>query len=119
LSQLCRTGALDFNVSKIGSYWGPHVEVDLVALDEEHHQAILGECKYHVRPVDVDVLKALEAKASDIPELKAYQHQFLLFSKSGFTDRLLEMAENRSQVVLVDRMEIIRSESLKSVHAPF
>ncbi|MGD8401263.1 MAG: ATP-binding protein [Bacillota bacterium] len=109
LLQLSQTGAIDFTVSKIGSYWGPHVEFDLVALDEERRQAILGECKYRLQPVDVDVLCALEEKAANIPELQTYSQRYLLFSKSGYTERLLKIAAGRDQVVLVNRTEIMRS----------
>jgi hypothetical protein len=53
------------------------------ALDEEHKQAILGECKYHVQPVDADVLFTLEQKAKSVAELKAYQKLYLLFSSAS------------------------------------
>jgi uncharacterized protein len=108
LSGFCKTGILDFTASKIGSYWDAHTEIDVAALDEEHKSAILGECKYHIQPVDADVLFALEQKAAGIIELKDYKKRFFVFSKSGFTKRLLDTARDREDVFLVNKTELMK-----------
>lgn len=107
LLDFCKTGALHFTASKIGSYWDAHTEIDVAALDEEHKQAVLGECKYHIQPIDAEVLFSLEQKAKDIKELHTYKKLFFIFSKSGFTKRLLDIAESRSDVFLADKTKLL------------
>lgn len=107
LLDFCKTGALHFTASKIGSYWDAHTEIDVAALDEEHKQAVFGECKYHIQPIDAEVLFSLEQKAKDIKELHAYKKLFFIFSKSGFTRRLLDIAESRSDVFLVNKTKLL------------
>ncbi|MDD2401590.1 MAG: ATP-binding protein [Clostridia bacterium] len=107
LLHFCKSKALDFSVSKIGSYWNRHVEIDVVALDEENEQVILGECKYHVQPVDAETFFSLKKKAVGISELGRYKKIYMVFSKSGFTNRLLDIAKQSKDVILVNQAEII------------
>lgn len=107
LSMLCSEGKINFIPSKIGSYWGPNIEIDIVALDEERKKVLLGECKYHTQPVDADVFFELKGKAEKIVELSEYKKTFILFSKSGFSDRLKELAEQNSNVILVNKDSIV------------
>ncbi|RCX16111.1 hypothetical protein DFR58_11293 [Anaerobacterium chartisolvens] len=107
LALLCSEGKINFIPSKIGSYWGPNIEIDVVALDEERKKVLLGECKYHNQPVDADVFFELKGKAEKIIELAEYEKTFILFSKSGFSDRLKELAEQNSNVILVNNDSIV------------
>lgn len=106
-SVLCKNGKIDFTPSKIGSYWGANIEVDVVSLDEEHKRAFLGECKYYTQPVDVDVLFDLKRKAEKIVELSGYEKLVGVFSKSGFTKRLLALAEESEHIILVNKDLVI------------
>ena len=57
-------------------------------------------------PVGANVLRVLEEKAARIPwERDRRTDAFALFSASGFTDELREIAEMRGDVVLVDDSE--------------
>ena len=107
LALLCSEGKINFIPSKIGSYWGPNIEIDVVALDEERKKVLLGECKYHNQSVDADVFFELKGKAEKIVELSEYEKIFILFSKSGFSDRLRELAEQNSNVILVNKNSIV------------
>lgn len=109
LLRLCRTGRLDFSPApaRVGSYWNANTEIDVAALDTERKHAILGECKYHAQPVDTSVLSALVRKSENIPELDGYARTFLLFSKSGFTERLRQTAARRKEVVLIDGLDVL------------
>jgi hypothetical protein len=60
----------------------------------------VGECKYSNKKVGVDILKELERKSEKI-ELNLPIKNYLLFSKSGFTEDLLEIEKDREDVVLV------------------
>ena len=59
-------GAWPFNFMKLGRFWDSKDEIDIVALDPEGKNPILGECKYWSEPVGVSVLRNLEAKASAV-----------------------------------------------------
>lgn len=107
LSMLCREGKINFIPSKIGSYWGSTIEIDVVALDEERKRALLGECKYHAQPVDADILFELKGKAEKITELSEYEKVYSIFSKSGFTNRLRELAEQSTNVILIDKDSVV------------
>ncbi len=103
LSKLCREGWINFIPSKIGSYWSSSIEIDVVAIDEERKRVLLGECKYHTQPVDADVLFELKGKAEKITELSEYEKVYTIFSKSGFTDRLQELAKQNSSIILINK----------------
>ena len=107
-AELCRKGQIDFEPSRIGSYWRNDnegdTEIDVAAVDHQHKRLFLGECKYHAKPVDVAVYSALQEKGQSkelTAAFKGYEIVYGLFSKSGFTDRLVEMAAENSDLILI------------------
>lgn len=107
-AELCRKGRIDFAPSRIGSYWRNDnegdTEIDVAAVDNQHKRLFLGECKYHAKPVDVAVYSALQEKGQSkelAAAFKGYEVVYGLFSKSGFTDRLVEMAAENSDLILI------------------
>lgn len=94
-------GAWPFNFTKIGRYWDSKDELDIVALDPEGKNLILGECKYWAEPVGVSVLRDLEAKTDSVAwERDNRKVWYVLFSASGFTDELIKEAEFRTDLEL-------------------
>lgn len=94
-------GAWPFNFTKIGRYWDSKDEIDIVALDPEGKNLILGECKYWAEPVGVSVLRDLEAKTDSVAwERDNRKVWYVLFSASGFTDELIKEAESRTDLEL-------------------
>lgn len=92
-----------FNFTKLGRYWDARTEIDVVALDPERKNLILGECKYWKEPVGVSVLRELEAKTSSVAwERNNRKVWYVLFSASGFSDELVELAKDRADVLLCD-----------------
>jgi len=75
---------LGFVPLKIGRWWSNKEEIDLVAFDEENIAFI--ECKWRNQPAGVDVLKSLKKKAELLNS--TLKPQYIIFSKSGFTDAL-------------------------------
>jgi type I restriction enzyme M protein len=64
----------------------------------------IGACKYHAKPVDVAVYSALQEKGQSkelTAAFKGYEIVYGLFSKSGFTDRLVEMTAENSNLILI------------------
>lgn len=107
-AELCRKGQIDFAPSRIGSYWRNDnegdTEIDVAAVDNQHKRLFLGECKYHAKPVDVVVYSALQEKGQSkelTAAFKGYEIVYGLFSKSGFTDRLVEMTAENSDLILI------------------
>ena len=92
-----------FNFTKLGRYWDAKTEIDIAALDPEGKNLILGECKYWQEPVDVDVLRDLEARTDAVAwERNNRKVWYVLFSVSGFTDELIALAAAREDVLLCD-----------------
>ncbi len=88
----------NYPLLKAGRWWSKDEEIDVVGVGEEF--ILVGECKYSNKKVGVDILEELERKSEKI-ELNLPIKNYLLFSKSGFTEDLLEIEKNREDVVLV------------------
>ena len=94
-------GAWPFNFTKLGRFWDSKDEIDIVALDPEGKNLILGECKYWSEPVGVSVLRNLESKASAVAwERDRRKVWYVLFSASGFTQELIDEAASRADLEL-------------------
>lgn len=63
---------------------------------------IFGECKWQNRKVTMKVLNDLIEKSNKI---KASNKKYILFSKSGFSEELIEVAKNRDNVILVEGLK--------------
>ena len=98
--------AWPFHFTKLGRYWDSKDEIDIVALDPEGKNLILGECKYWTEPVGLGVLHDLEAKTDSVAwEQKNRKVWYVLFSASGFTDELKALAQTREDLLLCDEQE--------------
>lgn len=93
---------LPFMAGEFGRWWGNNPkkkqqeEIDLMA--ENGSEAIFGECKWKNEQVDLDVLETLKERGA----LFYYQKQtYMIFSKTGFTDRLKEIAQQEENVRLI------------------
>ena len=80
-------------------------EIDVMAVDHQKKQVFAGEYKYHNKPVDATVYYELEEKVKKSAELRTafpgYKVMYGLFSKSGFTQRMLDQAEGRDDILLI------------------
>lgn len=97
-------GQLPGLFTDIGRWWGTdakkrkEVEIDLVAKDGSNY--LFGECKWRNEALDYSVLTALRNKA-DICSRQRDKTWFILFSKSGFADAILEAASKSGDIILV------------------
>ena len=95
-----------FYFSKIGRYWDSKTEIDIVALDPDGKNMILGECKYWKDTVGINILRDLEKKSQSVSWNKATRKTwYVLFSSAGFTPELEALAEKREDVLLVRACE--------------
>lgn len=108
-ANLCKKGAVSFTPSRIGSYWLNDYEgdtqIDVMAADHQNRLVFAGECKYHIKPVDAPVyfdLKHKIAKAGEIQKaFPGYDVIYGIFSKSGFSQRLTDIAAENSRLLLI------------------
>lgn len=106
LWDLADSGELGFVPERVGRWWSGSDEINVVGLSASEGRAVWGECKFWKDPVGANVLRALEEKAARVPwERDRRTDAFALFSASGFTDELWEIAASRGDVVLVDDSE--------------
>jgi uncharacterized protein len=104
--QIGLQGNLPFEPRQIGGWWKANREVDLVLLGET--KMMLVECKWSSRPVGIDILHELEAKAGEVlREAGKQKAAFALCSRSGFTDQLLDLARERKDVHLYDWKDMV------------
>lgn len=96
---------LPFRFSKIGRWWNKQIEVDLVAVDQNGNM-ILGECKWKDSKIGIKELNRLKEKALFVND-KIENRYYYLFSKSGFSDGLIEIAKVDESVKLVGLREIV------------
>ena len=91
------------------SYWSneygeENTQIDVMAVDTQHKILFAGECKYHTQPVDADVYFDLRKKVESSAEIRKvfgdYRVLYGVFSKSGFTSRLLELCENPELILI-------------------
>ena len=93
-------GKLHFN--KMGRWWSNKEEIDIVALNSTGEDIVFAECKYRNQPMDADVFYDLLRKKESVPWKKEDRREtFVLFSISGFTGRLRELARERGDLLLV------------------
>ena len=79
-------------------------KIDIVANDRNDY--IFGECKWRNEKLDISVLRDLKAKA-DIFSKKRNSTYYALFSKSGFTEAVINEAKSDNNIFLVDLNEIM------------
>ena len=114
-ANLCKRGVVDFVPSRIGAYWlndyTGDTEIDVMAVDNQNKRIFAGECKYHRNPVDAPVYYALKEKVLNAGEIRksypSYDVIYGIFSKSGFTQRMLDAARETSNLVLVNEDSVL------------
>ncbi len=111
---LCKNNTIPFTPSRVGSFWqndiGTNTQIDVCAVDTSHKTVFFGECKYHKNPIDADVYFDLVEKVNNSTEIKkaypGYTFIYGIFSKSGFTKRLLDVSVENESLFLIDKLNI-------------
>ncbi len=79
-------GALPERVGRVGTWWNPDHQLDIVGLDEEGRTAVLGEAKWHLQAVTYQELERYLEHVRALGNRVRPDTLHLLFSRSGFTD---------------------------------
>ncbi len=92
-----------FPLERIGRWWDRNEEIDLVALNEEEKKIVFGEAKWSAKPVGVDIYEDLKRKSQLVDWNRENRTEyFCLFSKSGFTKNLLNLAK-KEKIILIHK----------------
>ena len=113
-AKLCSDKKIDFTPSKIASYWlndyGGNTQIDVMAVDTVNKRLFAGECKYRNQPIDADVYFELAKKVENSSEIqsvfKGYDVIYGVFSKSGFTNRILDISSTNPNLFLINETTI-------------
>lgn len=99
---LNKENKLNFKVLKVGKWWDSQNEIDIVGINDDTNDILIGECKYLNHKVDIDVFYKLTQKSKYIDWNKNNRKEhFILFSKTGFTDDLIKLSKKRNDLMLV------------------
>lgn len=104
-------GELPILFTEIGRWWGTdsktrqQVEIDLIARDGNDY--MICECKWKNELLDYKVLRELKRKAEVYSTVLGNTY-FVLFSRSGFTQAVIDEAANDSNIILIDLDELVK-----------
>lgn len=92
-----RAGGWSFLPERIGSWWSRQGELDVLALNQTRRAALVGECKWAIRPVGTNVLEDLKRRARTLVEERGIERlEYALFSRKGYTEALKEVASREA-----------------------
>jgi len=101
--------ANNFDVGKVGRWWQNQHEIDVVGIEEQESKLILGEVKWRNQKTGMKLLKQLENEAELVKwGGKNRDIDYVLFSKSGFTNQLEQKAGERSDITLYTPDKILK-----------
>ncbi|MGL5357338.1 MAG: ATP-binding protein [Cetobacterium sp.] len=90
---------IPFPIRNLGRWWDKNEEIDIVALGED--EILFGECKWSNKHVGLSVLYKLKEKAKGVKWKNGSRKEYyMLFSKSGFSDELIEASKKDSTIIL-------------------
>ena len=85
---------------KVGRWWDKEIEIDIVGLGE-NNKIVFGECKYSKKLIGLNILNELKEKSKKVIwNNDKREEYYILFSKSGFSEDLIELAKKESNIVL-------------------
>ncbi|MEZ4733523.1 MAG: ATP-binding protein [Caldilineaceae bacterium] len=99
VQQQGQRGHLPFQPQAVGSHWDRQTQVDVVALNWQEKTAFFGESRWTTRPLGVQTLDELRAKAPQVLPADWHIH-YALFARSGFTTPLQKQAAHEGVLLL-------------------
>ena len=96
-----------FPFEKVGKWWERENEIDLVALNSQSKEILYGEVKWSEKAIGINIYEDLKKKSRLVDwqrdERKEY---FALFSRSGFTKDMIDMAK-KEKVFLIHKDTLV------------
>ncbi len=100
--ELAARKAIPFWPDKVGSWWSPKAQIDLVAVHCGRRAALLGETRWRRQKMTLADLEVLEAKSRRwLGEERGWDLWLVLFSRSGFSAELGSRSESDPHLLLV------------------
>ncbi len=91
-----------------GRWWDKNEEIDLIAFNSEKNEILFGEVKWSNKKIGTNIYEDLKRKSGKVEWGKRNpEKHYALFSKSGFTDRMLRLAA-REKVLLFHKDILLR-----------
>lgn len=88
---------------KVGGWWDKNEEIDICAINPETKEILLGECKWTESKIGVEVYSELVRKAKLVEwNTNNRKEYFMICAKNGFSNSLLELAKEQSNIILID-----------------
>ena len=96
-----------FHFERVGKWWDKNNEIDIVALNPESNEILFGEVKWSNKQIGTNIYEDLKKKAQAVEwGKKGRKEYFALFSKSGFTKDMLELAK-KDKVFLIHKDRLL------------
>jgi hypothetical protein len=102
--QWIRERALEFHAARVGRQWSSAYEIDVAAINAKFELTVVGECKWSENKMGISIFRELEEKVIKHNLPMAEDCHFVLFSKSGFTSDLEQLAAERKNIVLTSEL---------------
>lgn len=99
-----RREELPFHFTRIGRWWNKTDELDVVAVDYERKNYILGECKFKKSTFGISDFKKMKEKF--VPGIADGNIYYWVFSKGGFTKEVVE-AKKEYMLELIELHEML------------
>ncbi|MGD1822340.1 MAG: DUF234 domain-containing protein [Pleomorphochaeta sp.] len=102
-----KNNKIDWAPFTLGSYFNRNhsIEIDIVSIDNETNKLFLGECKFFkTKLVDINIYNKLVEKSKIFTE---YEKVYGLFSVTGFSDEVLNLAKYNKNILLFNEYRII------------
>lgn len=101
LESLLQEEKITFPLVRMGRWWDKNIEIDIVGLGE--NEIIFGSCEWSTKHVGINVLMDLKVKADKVSwQNDKREEYYILFSKSGFSQDLIELAKSDNKIILSD-----------------
>lgn len=81
-----REERLPFVPEIVGSHWAAEAQADVVAINWQEQQLLVGECEWGVHAVSRSLVRELLEKAPLVAPGKGWDIHYALFSRAGYTD---------------------------------
>ncbi len=99
-------GELPFLPERVGGFWSQQVQVDILALNWQTRDILLGECKWQNRKMTPGMLRGLQEKAAAVIPGKDWNVHYALFSRKTFSEPFRAAAAALNTVLVpLDRLE--------------
>ena len=120
VKELQKKNELPFRYSKMGRWTGKttvrdknapnglrnaETEIDLLGIGRSEKEYLVGECKFKSTPFDYSEYLDTTAKLTPLKDTAKFY--YALFSESGFDNKIIEEAENGSNLQLYDLTKIV------------